>query len=274
MAVNINIPKPVIDYNDLDNKPTLVTDHSQLNLDDGTNPHGTTASDVGAYPNPTGTTSQYIRGDGSLETFPAIPDVSNLVPQTRTINGLDLTTNRTLTTANINDSADRRYVTDRGRNIANNTWRHINSADSAPIPVSASNVVVRSVLIPANTLTSNSVLKYQVKYDKENTDGAINTLVDINTSNTLVGATNISRNVSQPNTTQFLNHQRQFACDGSNLKEMNFSANQQVPINQASRATYTPINTAVDNWLLFNVRVFGATDILRMIYLEIEICSQ
>ena len=36
-----------IDYNDLDNLPTLITNHSQLNLDDGTNPHGTTKSDVG-----------------------------------------------------------------------------------------------------------------------------------------------------------------------------------------------------------------------------------
>lgn len=90
MAVEINIPKPIIDYNDLDNKPTLVTDHSQLNLDDGTNPHGTTASDVGAYPNPTGTTSQYIRGDGSLETFPSIPDVSTLVPYTGATQDVDL----------------------------------------------------------------------------------------------------------------------------------------------------------------------------------------
>jgi hypothetical protein len=79
MAVNINIPKPVIDYNDLDNKPTLVTEHSELILDDGTNPHGTTASDVGALPMPNGTTSQYIRGDGSLETFPTIPNPANFV---------------------------------------------------------------------------------------------------------------------------------------------------------------------------------------------------
>ena len=34
-------------YNDLDNLPSLVTQHSELTLDDGTNPHGTTASDVG-----------------------------------------------------------------------------------------------------------------------------------------------------------------------------------------------------------------------------------
>lgn len=36
-----------IDYNDLDNLPTLITNHSGLNLDDGTNPHGTTKNDIG-----------------------------------------------------------------------------------------------------------------------------------------------------------------------------------------------------------------------------------
>jgi len=30
------------------------------------------------FPNPTGTTAQYIRGDGSLDTFPTIPDVTGL----------------------------------------------------------------------------------------------------------------------------------------------------------------------------------------------------
>ena len=36
-----------IDYNDLDNLPTIITNHSGLNLDDSTNPHGTTKNDVG-----------------------------------------------------------------------------------------------------------------------------------------------------------------------------------------------------------------------------------
>ena len=39
-----------INYNDLDNLPTIptiITNHSGLNLDDGTNPHGTTKQDVG-----------------------------------------------------------------------------------------------------------------------------------------------------------------------------------------------------------------------------------
>ena len=44
---NIGTGNIQIDYNDLDNLPTLVTNHSDLNLDDGTNPHGTTKADVG-----------------------------------------------------------------------------------------------------------------------------------------------------------------------------------------------------------------------------------
>ena len=39
-----------IDYNDLDNLPVIptpISNHSELNLDDGTNPHGTTKADVG-----------------------------------------------------------------------------------------------------------------------------------------------------------------------------------------------------------------------------------
>jgi hypothetical protein len=67
MAVNINIPKPIIDYNDLDNKPTLVTEHSELILDDGTNPHGTTASDVGAVPY-SGATGNVDLGEFGLDT--------------------------------------------------------------------------------------------------------------------------------------------------------------------------------------------------------------
>lgn len=47
--------------------------------------------------------------------------VGLFVPQTRTINGLDLTVDRTLTTANINDSTNKRYVTDTQLTVISNT---------------------------------------------------------------------------------------------------------------------------------------------------------
>lgn len=43
------------------------------------------------------------------------------VPNTRTINGLDLSADRTLTTANINDSTNKRYVTDAQLTVLSNT---------------------------------------------------------------------------------------------------------------------------------------------------------
>ena len=43
------------------------------------------------------------------------------VPPSRTINGLDLSVNRTLTTANINDSSNKRYVTDANLTVIGNT---------------------------------------------------------------------------------------------------------------------------------------------------------
>jgi hypothetical protein len=44
---------------------------------------GTFALDTTSYyPNPSGTTAQYVRGDGSLASFPSIPSITGLVPYT------------------------------------------------------------------------------------------------------------------------------------------------------------------------------------------------
>lgn len=182
------------------------------------------------FDKPTGTTSQYLRGDGSLATFPTIPDVSGLqskpvvvngnitaqndrvyhvvanatftdptpvegrgyfvvvrfasscvlggnsyiagetihrifhsgswlnialrpstyVPISRTINGLDLTTNRTLTTANINDSANRRYVTDAQSTVIGNT-SGTNTGDQTFITPRVQTVTSSATVTPTST---------------------------------------------------------------------------------------------------------------------------
>lgn len=60
-------------------------------------------------------------GWNNFEWIDAVRNSNLFVPQTRTINGLDLTANRTLTTANINDSTDKRYVTDAQLTVIGNT---------------------------------------------------------------------------------------------------------------------------------------------------------
>lgn len=49
--------------------------------------------------------------------YATISALSNYVPTTRTINGFDLTANRTLTTANVADSTDKRYQTENQKNF-------------------------------------------------------------------------------------------------------------------------------------------------------------
>ena len=81
------------DYNDLDNLPTIITNHSGLNLDDGTNPHGTTKSDVGLgnvdntsdIDKPISTATQQ-----ALDLKANAIDLDNLVPYTGATQNVDL----------------------------------------------------------------------------------------------------------------------------------------------------------------------------------------
>lgn len=84
---------------------------------------GATAT-IGGNTGGAGTINYRLFHSGSWTTYQFwnINQLTNVfVPQTRTINGLDLTANRTLTTANINDSTNRRYVTDAQLTVIGNT---------------------------------------------------------------------------------------------------------------------------------------------------------
>lgn len=89
-TTNINIPKPVIDYNDLLNLPTLVTEHSELTLDDGTNPHGTTATDVGLGNVPNLDTTDAVNKAHDAVTLTGTPNYLTIVGQAITRGLIDL----------------------------------------------------------------------------------------------------------------------------------------------------------------------------------------
>ena len=101
---------------------------------------------------------------------------STYVPISRTINGLDLTANRTLTTANINDSTNRRYVTDAQLTVLGNTsgtntgdetqssilsklgwWKVLDTTDSNILTGVSTETIMKAVELPA--LTNGSKLK-------------------------------------------------------------------------------------------------------------------
>lgn len=76
---------------------------------------GTLATQSGTF---SGTSSGTNTGDQDLSAYALI---ANVVPNSRTINGSDLSTNVTLTTAVIADSSNKRYVTDAYLTVLSNT---------------------------------------------------------------------------------------------------------------------------------------------------------
>ena len=98
----------------------------------------------------------------------AISNINTFVPQTRTINGLDLSANRTFTTADIADSVNKRYVTDANLTLLGNT-SGTNTGDQ-----DLTNLVVKNSAITGATKT-------KITYDAKGlvTAGADATTADI-----------------------------------------------------------------------------------------------
>ena len=120
------------------------------------------------FPKPTGTTSQYLRGDGSLETFPSIPSIAGLVPETRTINGLDLSANRVLTASDV--GAPSGSGTSTGTNTGDETQASIlaklglilDSHIGGSVTNNLAFARLRDIAIPANTLDDGDVIQVSI----------------------------------------------------------------------------------------------------------------
>lgn len=122
------------------------------------------------FPKPTGTTSEYLRGDGSVATFPTIPSIAGLVPETRTINGLDLSANRTLTIENLG-------------------YFKLDFTPSSIVTGTTSEVQVGVVEIPANSIKSLDNLRIYTPLIKSGTSGAVTVNYKLTTASTMPSGT-------------------------------------------------------------------------------------
>jgi hypothetical protein len=124
------------------------------------------------FPKPTGTTSQYLRGDGSLATFPTIPSIAGLVPETRTINGLDLSANRVLTAPDVGAPSGSGSST--GTNTGDQTFlnaRVQTVASSATVTATSTNDIVTitaqavglTLANPTGAFTEGQSLIFRIK---------------------------------------------------------------------------------------------------------------
>jgi hypothetical protein len=258
------------------NKKTNLTDNSDTFYP--TQKAVKTAVDA-KFNTPTGTTAQYLRGDGSLETFPTIPDVSdlqskavvvstnqtavndawyinvanatytdpspiegkgyrvfvrngtatinsvaytegttilrlfhsgswvsyvslpdsNFVPTSRTINGLDLSANRTLTIENLG-------------------FFHLDFAPSGVVTGTTSETQVGVIEIPANSIKSIDQLKIYTPLIKSGGAAAVTITYKLSTSSTMPsGTTGRIANFSAASNNTWIPMQRNPMYNGGNL---------------------------------------------------------
>lgn len=231
------------------------------------------------------------------------------VPNTRTVNGYDLTANRTLTasdvgavatnspitgatktkitfdakglvtsgadatTADISDSSNKRYVTDAQQTILNKTLLNDKLIAGSSINVTAESIL-GTFTINANTLSANDVIKIMASTIKVGTAGTHTLRIRHNTSNTLVGATQIAI-VSVTNTANInvtFSRQNLIVTGGNLTTSFPFGNSSLTDIN--SQLTTAPSSTAFDvtvtNYFFITVVLASASDSISLRFATIQ----
>jgi hypothetical protein len=302
------------------NKKTNLTDNSDTFYP--TQKAVKTAVDA-KFNTPTGTTAQYLRGDGSLETFPTIPDVtglqskavvvstnqtavndgsytvvanstftdpspvegkgyrvfvrngtatinsvaytegttilrlfhsgawtsyvslpdSNFVPTTRTINGYDLSANRTLTIADLG-------------------FFHFDFTASSVVTGTTSETQVGVIMIPANTIKTTDLIQIFTPLVKVGGSGTCTVLYKLSTSSTMPsGTTDRIATFGSAAANLWLPMQRNIPFSGGNLVLPFLSTSFLSDVVVSNNVpTLVAINRTVDLYLYVSVQLSNAAE--------------
>jgi hypothetical protein len=229
-----------------------------------------------------GTTSQYVRGDGSLNTFPTIPAQFN--PSAGT--GMSISgsyPNQTFT----NTAPDQTVSLTAGSGIAvSGTYPSFTIAStggSAPVIYKsttdgtgitgvASEQISSSQLIPANTFAVGDIIRVTWRVTKTGTASNITCKLYVNTSASLVGAIQlgiITPGFTNSNSNGF---QRHLAIKASNNTQVTASSsNTFTDFNTLTSFSTSNIDWTVNQYIIFMTQLQTATaDVVRTSFYLIE----
>lgn len=210
----------------------------------------------------------FYSGSWTTYQFWNINQLTNVfVPLTRTINGLDLSTNRTLTTANINDSTNSRYVTDAQLTVIGNTsgtntgdetqssilsklgwWKVLDTTDSNILTGVSTETIMKAVQLPA--LTNGSKLKINdIRVTKVGVSTCTIKAYLNNVNNNLAGAVQILSTAGAfPTSGLIATIERTFKIVSGNIR--GFSASTGV-FTDKNQSAATPLNATLPTGTLF-----------------------
>jgi len=243
------------------------------------------------FPIPTGTTSEYIRGNGTLATFPTIPTVTPAAltrtndtnvtltlggtPSTALLQATSLTLGWTGTLADSRIASASTWNAKQDALVSGTNIKTVNgssllgSGDLTTNPrtlasVNGSNLtgtanqISASVLIPANTLVTNNTIYIKGFINKTAGSTTSTPRVYINTTNSLTGATLLSTGLAMNATTYFQRMERHFYFDGTNLNGLVSITGAASDIN-SNNITLTAFNPANAYYLIFAVQNSSTT---------------
>jgi hypothetical protein len=234
----------------------------------------------GKFNTPTGTTSQYLRGDGSLNTFPTIPAQFN--PSAGT--GISISgsyPNQTFT----NTAPDQIVSLTAGSGIAvSGTYPSFTIANTSAAPTIyksttdgtaitgvATEQITASQLIPANTFAVGDIIRVTWRVTKTGTASSLTCKLYANTSAALAGATQlgiITPGFTNSNSNGF---QRHLAIKASNNTQVTGQANTFTDYNTLTTFTAANIDWTVNQYLIFMVQLSSASaDVARTSFYLIE----
>ena len=120
-------------------------------------------------------------------------------------------------------------------------------------------VISKSLFIPANTLTSNSILELSWRINRVSGNlGQIYSRLYLNQTNTLTGASLISGIITINSGTQALLAQKSISCIGTQLRYQNTASGTE---STASPLATLSINTTFNYYLLFTAQCQNTADV-------------
>lgn len=137
----------------------------------------------------------------------------------------------------------------------------LNATDSTIVTGTLLETLSRSLLIPANTFSSNGILEVMCRMTKTGTAGTSSVKIYKNTSNTLTGATLIATLTNSTTATNiFAKGYRQIRINANTLTTVNSSQNLITDDFTSTTITSTTFTTNVDNYILFSITLGNIAD--------------
>jgi hypothetical protein len=145
------------------------------------------------------------------------------------------------------------------------------TSDGTPLTGTTAETKQTAFLIPANTFVAGDVIELKYLARKVGTAGSGSILFYVNTSDTLSGATNVSRTVTSANTQVFIKARRDLVIKSATVTEyLPGTTNTVNDYNTfTAKAAQTNINWAIDQYIIPSCTLSSAADSITLSYVNI-----